>query len=359
MTGSSAKAMLLVEPQRFSATSFTIPHVETGGWLAIEATGVSGSDVQVWQGTNRFMRYPLIPGHEIVGRIASVIDGAFDIPIGTRVVVESTIRCGACRRCLSGLHSCAFRKPINAYGRLPSTEPPSLWGGFAEFLYLDPGARLHPISDNIQAPVATFAHALADGFTWTVEIPALRAEDSVLIMGPGPRGLAALIAAKEAGAGWVGVSGLTEDRDRLNLAKELGADMIVDARKADVAGSVADSLGARPEVVLDVTRDDPDAIHTALDLVRSGGTVVIASIKGVRAVNQLFSDIIVLKELNVKGGFGASSAGYHWAAQHLEQDPRLDRLVSHEFPLDEAERAIEASAGLLGHDELIAVAVTF
>jgi threonine dehydrogenase-like Zn-dependent dehydrogenase len=355
----TAKAMLLVEPQRFTATTFVLPPVETGGWLAIEATGISGSDVQVWQGTNRYIRYPLIPGHEIVGRVASVIDGSFDIPIGTRVLVESSIRCGACRRCLAHLHSCSFRKPINAYGRLPSTEPPGLWGGFAEYLYLDPGTRLHPVTDDVQAPVATFGHALADAFTWTVEGPGLRAEDSVLILGPGPRGLAAVIAAREAGAGWIGVSGLTEDRDRLDLARELGADMVVDARKADVAGSVADSLGARPEIVLDVTRDDPDAIHTALDLVRAGGTVVVASLKGVRAVNQLFSDIVVLKEITVRGGLGASSTGYHWAARYLETDPRLDDLVSHEFPLDEAERAIEAAAGLLGHDELISVAVTF
>jgi threonine dehydrogenase-like Zn-dependent dehydrogenase len=287
------------------------------------------------------------------------MDNSFDTPIGTRVIVESTIRCGACRRCLGHLHSCSFRRPINAYGRLPSTEPPGLWGGFAEYLYLDPGARLHPISDDVEAPVATFGHALAEGFTWAVEIPALRAEDSVMILGPGPRGLAALIAAKEAGAGWVGVSGLTEDRDRLGLAKELGADMVVDARKADVAGAVADSLGARPEVVLDVTKDDPDALHTALDLVRAGGNVVVASLKGVRSVNQLFSDLIVLKEITVRGGLGASSAGYHWASRYLETDPRLDELVSHEFPLDEAERAMEAAAGLLGHEELISVAVTF
>ncbi len=356
---STAKAMLLVEPQRFTATSFALPPVEMGGWLAIEATAIGGLDVQVWQGTNRYIRYPLIPGREIVGRIASVIDGAFDIPIGTRVLVEPSIRCGACRRCLSHLHTCAFRRPINSYGLLPSTEPPALWGGFAEYLYLDPGARLHPITDDVQAPVATIGHALADAFTWTVEIPGLRTGDSVLILGPGPRGLAALIAAQQAGAGWVGVAGLTEDQDRLVMARELGADMVVDTRKVDVAGAVADSLGSRPEVVLDVTKDDPDAIHVALDMVRAGGTVVVASLKGTRSVNQLFSDLIVLKEITVRGGLGASSAAYHWAARHLEADPRLDALVSHEFPLDEAERALEAAAGLLGHDELISVAITF
>lgn len=358
MTGASAKAMLLVEPQRFTPTSFRVPEITTGGWLAVEASGVSGADVQVWQGTSRHIRYPLIPGHEIIGRVAELVDDSFSIPVGTRVVLESSIRCGTCRRCTNGLHSCIFRRPVNAYGRLPSTESPGLWGGFGELVYLDPGARLHPISDDIEAPAATFAHALADGFTWAVEMPNLRARDNVLILGPGPRGLAALVAAKEAGAGWVGISGLTEDADRLALARELGADMVVDARKVDVSGAVADSLGARPEIVLDVTRDDPEAVHTALDLVRAGGVVILASIKGIRAVNQLFSDIIVVKELTIKGAFGASSAGYHWAARQMEVDPRLDKVVSHEFPLNEADRAIQAAAGLLGHDELVAVAVT-
>ncbi len=356
MTGASTKAMLLVEPQRFTRTSFTLPDIPVGGWIAVEATGVSGADAQIWAGNNRFIKYPLILGHEIVGRVAKLVDDSFDIEIGTRVILEPAIHCGACRRCLSGLHSCRFRSPVNSYGRLPSTEPPALWGGFAEFVYLDPGARIHPVSDNVEAPVATFAHALADGFTWAVELPDLQAGDSILILGPGPRGLAALIAAKDVGAGWVGVAGLPDDADRLAMAKELGADMVVD--DPDIADAVANSLGARPRVVLDVTRDDPEALHTSLDLVRSGGTVVVASSKGVRATNQLFSDIILLKELTIRGAFGASAGGYHWATKKIEADTRLDSLVSHEFPLAEADRAVQAAAGLFGHDELLTVAVT-
>ena len=181
----------------------------------------------------------------------------------------------------------------------------------------------------------------------------------MLILGPGPRGLSALIAAKEAGAGWVGVAGLGHDSDRLRLASELGADMVVNVEQTDVEGSVAESLGARPDVVVDVTSDDPEAIHMSLDLVRAGGRVVLASTKGTRAINQLFSDIVVLKELTLRGAFGASSAGYHWATRQLSADPRLDAMVSHEFPLEESSRAIQAAAGLLGRDELISVAVAF
>ena len=350
--------MLLVEPRQLAATSLPIVDVEQGGWLAVESTGISGVDVQAWGGTTRSIPYPLIPGHEIVGRIAEWKDGVPPHPIGARVVVETTIRCGSCRRCRSHLSTCTYRSPVNAYGRISSTNRPALWGGLAEYLYLDPGARLHAVTDDVEAAVATFAHPLAAGFTWAVELSGLTPGDNVMILGPGPRGLASLIAAKAAGAGWVGIAGLGHDAERLAAAERLGADLTVDASTADVAGAVGNSLGARPDIVVDVTRDDPEAIHMALDLVRGGGRVTIASTKGINAVNQLFSDVIVLKELTIRGAFGASSAGYHWATRQLGVDPRIDAMVSHEFPLMESGRAIQAAAGLLGTDELMSVAVT-
>lgn len=351
--------MLLVEPRHLAATRLPVSHVDLGGWLAVEATGLSGVDVQAWTGASRSIMYPLIPGHEVVGRIAEVLDDHWGIPVGTRVVVESSIRCGACRRCTNGISSCSYRRPVNAYGRLPSTERPAFWGGLAEILYLDPGARLHVVSDDIPAVLATFAHPLAAGFTWAVELPNLEPGENVLILGPGPRGLSALIAAKQAGAGWVGVVGLSHDTDRLRLATDLGADMTANMEAEDLEDAVADHLGARPDVIVDVTSDDPEAIHMALDLVRAGGRVVLASTKGARAVNQLFSDVMVLKELTIRGAFGASSAGYHWATRQLSVDPKLDLMVSHEVPLEEASRAIQATAGMLGRDELISVAVSF
>jgi threonine dehydrogenase-like Zn-dependent dehydrogenase len=112
-------------------------------------------------------------------------------------------------------------------------------------------------------------------------------------------------------------------------------------------------------VVIDVTSNDPEAIFTGMDLVRSGGRVVLASTKGNRPLSQFFSDLVVTKQLTVIGALGASSTSYEWACRRLGNDPRLDHMVSHQFPLDEATRAIQATAGLLGHEELISVAVTF
>jgi threonine dehydrogenase-like Zn-dependent dehydrogenase len=250
------------------------------------------------------------------------------------------------------------RKPTNSYGLIPSIEPPGLWGGLAEMMYLDPNAHLHELTDDVPAEVATYVHPLASGHSWAVELPALQTGESVLILGPGPRGLACLIAAKAAGAGWVGITGLTHDRDRLELAKRLGADMTLNAEQGDVAGEIASALGRRPDVVVDVTSDDPEAVFTALDLVRSGGRVVLASTKGDRAFHFL-SDVIVAKQLTVKGAMGATSIGYQWATNQVATDPRIDDLVSHQFPLSESPRALQAAAGLLGREELISVAVTF
>jgi threonine dehydrogenase-like Zn-dependent dehydrogenase len=355
--GTKARAMMLVEPRHFTMTELATGEVADGGWLAVEATGISGADVQVWKGEARDVVYPLIPGHEVVGRIA-VASPYIPFQVGTRVVVEPRMRCGECRRCKQNLATCVRRRPSNSYGFIPSSEPPGLWGGLAELLYIDPNARLHPLTDDVPAEVGTFVHPLAAGHTWAVELPALQQGENILILGPGPRGLACLIAAKASGAGWVGITGLSHDRDRLELAKVLGADLAIDAENEDVGGAIAEAIGQRPDIVIDVTSDDPEAVFTALDLVRSGGRVILASTKGNRAFHFL-SDVLIAKQLTVRGAMGASSVGYQWATRQVETDPRIDDLVSHQFPLSESPRALQAAAGLLGREELISVAVTF
>lgn len=356
--GHAAKAMVLVEPRQLAATKIASQPVEAGGWLAVEATAISGSDVQAWHGERREVQYPLIPGHQVVGRIA-VADETIPFEIGTRVAIEPGIRCGTCHRCRHGLATCQQRSPSNTYGLIPSTEPPALWGGMAEYLYLDPAATIHPITDDVPAEVATSVHSLATGHTWAVELPQLVPGDRVLILGPGPRGLACVLAAKAAGASWVGITGLSHDRDRLDLAERLGADLAIDIeRHPDLGSAIAGSTGCRPDIVIDVTSDDPEAVFTGLDIVRSGGKVILASTKGNRALH-FFSDVLVTKQLTVRGAMGATTASYQWAAERLAHDKRVDDLVSHQFPLEEAQRAMQAAAGMLGHDELIAVAVTF
>ena len=359
MSGFAVKTQILVEPHTLQPRTLPRRPIHEGAWLAVEATSLSGIDAQAWVGEIAQLTYPVILGRQVVGRIADSINGDLPYPIGSRVLVEPVIRCRRCSPCLAGLSFCRHRRPVNAYGLIPSTEHPGLWGGMAETLYIDPDARLHQISDDIPAVTATVAHALADGWTWAVQVPRLRPGENVLILGPGPRGLACLLAAKSAGAGWVGMSGLDVDSDRLDMARILGADLTVNVNAQDLQTAVANSLGSRPDLVLDVTSNDPEAIYTALEIVRPGGQVILASTKGGRPIYSLYSDVIVTKQLQVVGVLGPSKEGFAWGVQQLQIDPRLDSLISHQFPLDESHLALAATSGKLGHEELISVAISF
>ena len=260
---------------------------------------------------------------------ASPAPGPISICRWVEVVVESSIRCGACRRCTNGLASCNLRRPVNAYGRLPSTDRRRCaLGGLAEYLYLDPAQapprqRRHPGGcrpSPTRLPRASpgrWRHRLQPGG----ERP-----------GDGARPPWALcLIARSAGAGWIGVTGLAHDGDRLDLARSLGADMTATVEHGDIASSVANSLGARPDVVIDVTSSDPEAIYMGLDLVRAGGRVVPRLDQGANTVTQLFSTSWCSRSSpsrRVWGHIGWIPLGDPATGGGRPARP----LVSHEFP---------------------------
>ena len=94
-------------------------------------------------------------------------------------------------------------------------------------------------------------------------------------------------------------------------------------------------------------------------------SVVIASMLAFWAGDFANSYVMAKLKVATKGRFlwmrtiGSTMVGYQWATSQVASDPRIDDLVSHQFPLGEASRALQAAAGLLGREELISVAVTF
>jgi len=124
----------------------------------------------------------------------------------------------------------------------------------------------------------------------------------VLILGPGQRGLASVIAARAAGADTIIVTGLTRDAKKLALAKEFGADHTIDVEQEDVRARVADLTGGRgADVVVEVSSYATEPVAAALHLAATGGRVVLAGVKGFKAVPEFVSDLIVVKELTVRG----------------------------------------------------------
>ena len=174
-------------------------------------------------------------------------------------------------------------------------------------------------------------------------------------MGPGQRGLAAVIAAKQAGASNIIVTGLAADANKLELARSYGADHVIDVENEDIGERVrqaTDGLGA--DVVLDVSPYATKPITDAIELVRRGGTIVLAGVKGYKPVPDLVSDVIVGKEITIKGATGVTSSGYRSAIRAIEAGTvPLAAMHTHDFKLEEAELAIRTLAREIPGEESI------
>src|SRR5205807_9310397 len=143
--------------------------------------------------------------------------------------------------------------------------PPALWGAYAEYMYLDPFSVVHPIRADVPAPVAVMFNPLGAGFRWAVELPSTGPGDTVLVLGPGQRGLASVIAARAAGADTIIVTGLSRDARKLALARELGADHVIDVEREDARARVRELTGGRgAQVVIEVTANAAEPVAEAL-----------------------------------------------------------------------------------------------
>jgi 2-desacetyl-2-hydroxyethyl bacteriochlorophyllide A dehydrogenase len=348
----TTRAIVQTAPRALEMRELPLPEIgPDDALLRVEACGICGSDYEQYEGALP-AKYPVIPGHEPVGRIEGISDVAAErwgVRKGDRVCVEALAPCGNCHQCKSGsTHLCSGRGGIASYGFLSVDDPPGLWGGYAEYLYLPPAAGVHRIEDSIDPAIATLFNPLGAGFRWAVAMPQLQPGETIAILGPGQRGLGSVIAAREAGAGRVIITGLERDAAKLELARAFGADLSLIVDKDDIRRAVREVTNGRgADVVVDVTSYATSAVTLAIDLARRGGRVVLAGTKGLgNPVPDFFSDKIVVKELTVIGALGVDHANYERAVRLIESRKYpLERMHTHTLPLAEAERAIRMLAG--------------
>jgi alcohol dehydrogenase len=329
------RALVLEEPRRLEARRLPVPEIgDDDGVLRVEACGLCGTDHEQFTGGITGAG-PFVPGHEIVGVVEAVGRRAAErwgVAVGERVAIVPFQACRACGPCLAGDHRHCERHGFREfYGAIPVERAPGLWGGYAESAYLGPDALLLPVPERLDPVLATVFNPLGAGIQWAVQLPATEPGAVVAVLGPGIRGLCAAAAAKDAGAGFVLITGSgPRDAERLALAPQFGADLAVDVARRDPVRELREATGSRgADVVVDVTANAPAAFGQAIHLARPGGTVVVAGMRGFAAVEGFVPDVIVAKELKVLGALGVDEAAYRAA---------FDLLVAGSWPFADLPR---------------------
>lgn len=347
------RAAVLTAPRKMEMREISIPEVgEESGLVRIEVTGVCGVDWPAYTGhkIDRF-RPPIILGHEIVGRIVRLGKKAatrWGVEEGDRIVMEEYAPCGRCEYCMSGYYYlCGGISMEKMYGFTSLDVAPGLWGGYSEYVFLDPQALFHKMDDSVSLEAAPFYVSISNGIRWVQREAEVGVGDTVVILGPGQLGLGCVVAAKEVGAGRIIITGRAKDARRLAVARGLGAThtVDVDAEVNVVERIAALTDGQMADAVINVASFFPGAAQQAIEIARVRGIVVMAG--GAHETAELFSsDLLTQKEITMKGVRGRTGRDMKKAIALLESGRHsIEKAATHRFSIQETENALLTVGG--------------
>ncbi len=366
------RAAVMEEPGSLKIRSFPIPEKnKDAALLRVSLCGICGTDKHIYKNESKShylglpTKFPIIPGHEIVGTLENLgdnakrvmgLDSSENIEEGARVVPIVDLRCENCWACRNfpGWPVC---EKGETYGwGISSKDPPHLFGGFSESMYLLPNTKLVRVPDDLPDKIAVYAEVLAVGITSFQRVlhpSQLYGEGTplvgdVVIQGSGPLALAHIIAAKITGANRIIVVGKPKYRTDY-LKQKFRVDHVFDVDETtqeERTKQVMDILGGKgADLVIECT-GYPEVVEEGLTYVKPFGTYVIAGIytdlgrSSTINVQRLISG----KYATVVGVPGQTALSYRAALKILSKYRAalpFDEIVTHTFPLDQIEKAMD------------------
>jgi len=311
--------------------------------VKVEACGICASDVKcykgaevLWSGPKPYVKPPVIPGHEFIGRVVNLGEDATEkhgLELGDRAIAEQIIPCWQCRHCLSGHYWMCETNRI--FGFQGGTND----GGFAEYMLYPRGSIVHRVPEDLPSDWAALIEPLACAIH-AVDRARIELDDTVVIAGMGPIGLCMLQATKLRGP--KKVIALDVRDYRLGVASRLGADEALNPGKMDVVSYVKDSTGGYGcDVYIEAT-GHPSGPVQGLSMIRKLGRFVEFSVLA-EPVSADWSIIGDRKELDV---YGAHLGPYRYptAIEYLRRKlVKADAIVTHRFKLEDFFKAFEYS----------------
>ena len=299
--------------------------------IRVKAAGVCGTDVHMWEGTNTEGTFPFIPGHEWAGEVVEVGKDIKTFSAGDRVVAEVPIKCRVCPNCKDGLDP-NMCPDFELYGF--SWEYP---GGLAEYT-VSKEERLFKIPDNVSYEEAALVEPLSVAYhgVWGSGGGAAP-HDRVVIFGAGPIGLFALLTCKASGALVIVVE---PQPVRGQMARDLGADAVIDPTVGDVVEQLMDHTGGRGASLVLECSGSNGALETTIDVVAKGGRIVLIGQSAGRKIPIEIGKTIFQGARIV----GSSGSPYFFPKTLTFMSRRLVDLslvITHQFPLTDVLEAFE------------------
>eukprot|EP00667_Euglena_gracilis_P014073 EG_transcript_14571 len=323
----------------------TIPTPTPGeGELLVKvlAVGICAGDAKCFHGARHFWANglvgsycltPITPGHEFVGEIVALGPGTENkgLKVGDRVLSEQIIPCECCRYCKSGDYNLCI--PHDIYGFRKN-------GAMAEYMIYPKNSLTHIVPPSVPTGHAVFAEPLACALH-AVNRSGMGLNDVVVVSGCGAVGCGIVAGARMRNPKCLIAIDLHDWK--LQLAKESGADVLLNAKDPDLIAKVKElSGGYGCDVYIEAT-GHPASVVQGLEMIRSKGTFVEYSVFGEKTTCD-WTIISDAKELDVKGGH--LSPGTFPTALRLLAEKRLpmDKIITHRLPLEEFEKGIEMVA---------------
>jgi 2-desacetyl-2-hydroxyethyl bacteriochlorophyllide A dehydrogenase len=319
----------------FRIEDVSIPKIKDNEVLVrVRAVSICGAEVHAYTGFSKRRQevhgLPLVMGHEFSGEVAEVGSGVKNVSVGDRVGVNPITTCGKCEQCIKGQTNIC--KNFRLIGL-------NVDGAFAEYVSVI-GENCYKLPDSISFEEASLLEPCSVGLH-AVNITHIKLGDDVAVLGDGPIGLMALQALKLGGAGRIFVVG---HRDyRMELARKLGANGVIDEKKEDPVKKVLKLTNNEGvDAVLEAV-GSKKTVQQGIEMVKKGGTV---------AVMGMMEKMMELNILNVSANEVRIQGTYGYTKKEFESSIRLasankinlKSLITHVLPLQDIAKGFEILA---------------
>ena len=333
------KVAQIVEPNK----SLKISEIETPKptgmqvLVKVKAVGVCHSDLHLWEGgydtgdgfmkvTDRGVKFPVIPGHEIVGKVSEIGASVTEIKVGDDVLVYPWIGCGICPTCEKGdTNLCEAPKSLGVFQD----------GGYAEYSMIPDYKFLIKISGIDLEGAASLSCSGLTAYT-AVKKAISNSPENILIVGAGGLGLMGVQIAKALSNAKIICADL--DDQKLKKAQEMGAHHVINTKDPETLKnilSICNEKGA--DSIIDFV-NAPPTVKLDLSVIRKRGNIILVGLFGGAVDLPLVS--IPLKAITIQGAY---TGNYNDLVELVDLAKKgiVKPIVSKRYVLDEANNALE------------------